>query len=59
VENVFGRIMGKLISNEKLMSRLDEAKHSFVKLVDEQDLVVQSFTRYGSDYIKEAGYSPE
>lgn len=59
VENVFGHVMGKLIPNENIMSRLDEAKYAFVKLVGEQDLVVQSFMRYGRDYIKEAGYSPE
>jgi hypothetical protein len=51
--------MGNIISNENVVSRLDAAKHSFVKFVDEQDLTVQSFTRYGRDYIKEAGYSPE
>lgn len=52
-------MMVELISNENVMSRLNIAKDSFVKFVDEQDLTVQSFTRYGSDYIKEVGYSPE
>lgn len=59
VENVFGTVIDKILRNEEITSRIRTAKQKFIQLVDEQDLTVLSFTRYGSHYMKNAGFSPE
>jgi carnitine O-acetyltransferase len=59
VENIFGNLSAKLEQSEAVQQAVDKARNDFVKLVSDHELDVQSFQAYGSNFIKQAGFSPD
>jgi len=58
VENIFEHVIPQLI-NSNVPSLIEEAKSHFLKLTGDHELHVQSFQGYGSNFMKETGFSPD
>jgi len=59
IQNVFEGIAPSVLSNPSILDLVEKARADFSKLVSNQQLSVQSFHGYGSNFIKESGYSPD
>jgi len=59
IQNIFESVAPSVLSNRSILRLVEKARTDFNKLVSNQQLSVQSFRGYGSDFIKQSGYSPD
>lgn len=59
VEHVFEGVLESVISNEDVMSSIDRAKQEFISLTKAQNMTIDFFPHYGSEYIKRLDFSPD